>query len=171
PRLAPGPGPLGALRARVGRDKRAHKGRLSAALAETEWVFLGACPWNRLRPSIRRFYPPRPGPALGVALAGARRTLDKIVMSCNNRNKGWGVYRPGGDTQMTQRQLNMTQSIIEGLELARQDFGGPGGHRKMMEVLQDTLYAEDYRAYSVGHLAYLAAAMLAWKDAGSPDFS
>lgn len=72
---------------------------------------------------------------------------------------------------MTQRQLNLMQSIEEGLQLARTDFTGPGGLNKALAVLMDELPSDDYRPYSAGHLAYLAAAYIAWKDAGRPDFS
>ena len=72
---------------------------------------------------------------------------------------------------MTQRQLNLLQSIEEGIQLAREEFTGPGGLAKMCDVLQDELFAEGQRRYSAGHIAYLACALIGWKDAGSPDFN
>lgn len=73
---------------------------------------------------------------------------------------------------MTQRQLNMLQSIQDGLELARSELSGVGGGLPhAMKVIESEVFGEDYRAYSAGHLAYLACMILVWKDAGSPDFT
>lgn len=72
---------------------------------------------------------------------------------------------------MTQRQLNMLQSIQEGIELARADLKGPGGYAAMMEAIESDIFTDTYKPMSAGRLAYLACMIIAHKDAGCPDFN
>lgn len=72
---------------------------------------------------------------------------------------------------MTQRQLNLLQSIQEGIELARADLKGPGAAALIEEVLQSDLFDENFKTMSAGRIAYIACMIIAWKDSGSPDFT
>lgn len=71
---------------------------------------------------------------------------------------------------MTQRQLNMVQSAVDGLDLARSELSGPGDRRaRVLEVLRRYFLDESYKSLSAGAAAYVAAYVLAWRELGSPD--
>ena len=71
---------------------------------------------------------------------------------------------------MTQRQLNMVQSAVDGLELARSELSGPCDRRaRVLEVLRRYFLDESYKNLPVGVAAYVAAYVIAWRDLGSPD--
>lgn len=71
---------------------------------------------------------------------------------------------------MTERQLNLLQSIQDGIELARKDLSGPGSHATMLDTIQTDIFGEEYKPMSAGRIAYLACMMIAYRDAGSPGF-
>lgn len=70
---------------------------------------------------------------------------------------------------MTQRQLNLLQSIQDGISLARAELSGPGSDAHLRRVLLEEFSREDYRPLSAGRAAYLACFLIAWSDAGRPD--
>ena len=70
---------------------------------------------------------------------------------------------------MTQRQLNLLQSVEEGIKLAREELSGPGGVAHMKRVLLEEFSREEYCPLSAGRAAYLACFVIAWSDAGRPD--
>ena len=69
---------------------------------------------------------------------------------------------------MTERQLNLLQSIQDGIELARKDLSGPGSYAIMLDTIQTDIFSEEYKPMSAGRIADLACMMIAYRDAGSP---
>ena len=69
---------------------------------------------------------------------------------------------------MTQRQLNMIQSIEDGIKLARDELQGPGSIEHMKRVLREEFFGEEYRPISAGRAAYVACFLIAWEEAGRP---
>lgn len=69
---------------------------------------------------------------------------------------------------MTQRQLNMIQSIEQGLQLARDELRGPGAERAIAAALAEFL-SDAVVSMSLQKTAYITALLIAWKDRGCPD--
>ena len=69
---------------------------------------------------------------------------------------------------MTQRQLNLIQSIQDGIKLAQKELNGPGSVAYMKRVLREEFIREDYRPLTAGRAAYIACFLIAWEQAGRP---
>lgn len=69
---------------------------------------------------------------------------------------------------MTQRQLNLIQSIEDGIKLARDELRGPGYVEHVKRVLREEFFSEEYRPISAGRAAYVACFLIAWEEAGRP---
>lgn len=70
---------------------------------------------------------------------------------------------------MTQRQLNMIQTIQNGIEEARKDLTGPGADKVIEQAWEDIL-SDEPRQMGLASAAYYAAMFIAWKDRGRPDY-
>lgn len=69
---------------------------------------------------------------------------------------------------MTQRQLNMIQSIEQGIQDARRDLK-TGDRENIISDALETFVSDEVTSMSLSKTAYIAALLIAWKDMGCPD--
>ena len=69
---------------------------------------------------------------------------------------------------MTQRQLNMVQSVEQGIQSARRDLRTSDRERVIADALEEFV-SDAVISMSLERTAYIAALLIAWKDMGCPD--
>lgn len=110
-------------------------------------------------------------PKAGICRACGRGRRQSAAMNTEAKtvaNRPRVRYSVLGVVNVTQRQLNMIQSIEQGIQDARRDLKA-GDQEHIISAALEAFVSDEVVSMSLSKTAYIAALLIAWKDRGCPD--